>query len=264
LISSNGIIPISDKRDVAGPIARTVKDAAHILSILAKSDSSDDHSSQESNGPTPDFAASCTKTDLKGTRIGVPRNIPGASSEYVVSQFERTLKTLKQAGAEIIEDTNLAGIELWKDLSARTRTMAVISDMKDSMSRYFQSLVTNPLNIKSLVDLIRLTKDTKEEDYPERNVAFFEEAQSVRQDEPAFVDFQNIEEYIAGEGGIPGAIDKWSLDAVVCPSSDGLISTFAAIARAPAISLPMGSYPQGTPVEMDSISDLVTVAPGIP
>jgi amidase len=76
-------------------MARTVKNAAHILAILAKPDSSNDHSSQESNGSTPDFAGSCGKSDLKGTRIGVPRNIPGPSSEYVASQFEHTLKILK-------------------------------------------------------------------------------------------------------------------------------------------------------------------------
>ena len=71
------------------------------------------------------------------------------------------------------------------------------------------------------------------------------------------------EQYYGGEGGILGAMEKYKLDVLVTPSTLGVANDLAAKMGFPVIMVPLGYYPDGTPVEHDS-EGMVTVAPGMP
>jgi len=71
------------------------------------------------------------------------------------------------------------------------------------------------------------------------------------------------DEYIIGEGGIAGAIERKDLDVLMMPTSSMTMSTFATKAESPVLSVPLGYYPPDTEVEYDPKNGLVTVAPNI-
>jgi aspartyl-tRNA(Asn)/glutamyl-tRNA(Gln) amidotransferase subunit A len=116
-ISCHGIMPLSWEQDHPGPMARTVRDAALMLSVMAGWDAADPVSARE---PVPDYAAALAD-GVDGWRIGLPRGyaLQGISSE-VRSAFERALDTLVALGAEVVdvqvpglEDGISAGLVIW-------------------------------------------------------------------------------------------------------------------------------------------------------
>jgi aspartyl-tRNA(Asn)/glutamyl-tRNA(Gln) amidotransferase subunit A len=99
-VSKQGVIPLSDSLDHAGPMARTVEDAALILQAIAGPDPDDPTTSDR---PVPDYAASL-KGDIRGLRIGVPQNDAlSGTSEDVLQAVEEALRTLAGLGAKVVE-----------------------------------------------------------------------------------------------------------------------------------------------------------------
>lgn len=102
------VIPISERQDTIGPMARTVKDAAIILQAIAGPDKNDNYTLASPFGShLPNYVAACTLSGLKGKRIGIPRNVINtldASSEPIVSAFEAAVSVISKAGATIVEE----------------------------------------------------------------------------------------------------------------------------------------------------------------
>src|SRR5262245_40077133 len=94
LISRRGVIPNTSYQDTAGPITRTVKDAAMLLNVLSGSDPADARSS-EADAHKTDYVSGLRPDALKGARIGVLRGMRGASSESVQPVFTAALEVLK-------------------------------------------------------------------------------------------------------------------------------------------------------------------------
>lgn len=99
LVSRKGIIPISHTLDTAGPMARTVRDAAMLLSVLAGADDGDP---AVSNVPAPDYLSGLTG-DLTGMRIGISRLPSWDVSLEQQDAAERAIELLRDAGAEFVE-----------------------------------------------------------------------------------------------------------------------------------------------------------------
>lgn len=158
LLSRSGIIPISITQDTAGPIARTVKDAAILLSALTGIDN-DDLITKESNGKIEkDFSASLDKAGLAGKIIGVEKShLEG--HEEVITLFKTAIDVLKKAGATIIE------IDLLKKTNELNDAEFTILkyEFKDGLNKY---LAAGNTNIKSLADVIAFNNANKNKAMP--------------------------------------------------------------------------------------------------
>jgi amidase len=136
--------------------------------------------------------------------------------------------------------------------------------MKIAINRYLSSLITNPQNIHDLQDLIDFTKACSAEGFPLRNVEGLEQANDTCPNSLLYQKMLDMDKYFTGEGGIEAALSRQRCDVMLLPTLSVTIQTFAAKAGSPAMSIPMGVYPLGTPVEKDARNGLINVAPGIP
>jgi amidase len=153
LVSRAGIIPITQTHDTAGPIARTVTDAAILLSALAGSDQRDpataaDHRFDYSQALDPDA--------LRGARIGVPRAFFGDDLR-VMQILDRAIETMKQKGAVIVPvpDDQFSPHRLEAAFPAYLTLLKY--EMKDSLNRYLQDRGPKA-PIKSLQDIIEFNE----------------------------------------------------------------------------------------------------------
>jgi aspartyl-tRNA(Asn)/glutamyl-tRNA(Gln) amidotransferase subunit A len=105
-VSRYGVIPLSDSLDHAGPITRSVRDAALMLRVIAGYDPDDGTSSRE---PVPDYSAACERT-VKGMRVGVIKELMRGPSSEVIESINRALKCLRDLGIEI-EEVSIPAIE---------------------------------------------------------------------------------------------------------------------------------------------------------
>src|SRR5712692_3674723 len=98
-VSRHGVMPLADSLDHAGPITRTVRDAALMLQVIAGHDPSDPTSSRE---PVPDFCSAIGRS-LKATRIGVIKQLRDGVGGEVLSSFDAAMAKLRDLGAEVEE-----------------------------------------------------------------------------------------------------------------------------------------------------------------
>ena len=98
-VSRYGVLPLADSLDHAGPITRSVRDAALMLQVIAGHDPNDATSSRE---PVPHYAAACGR-DIKGMRVGVVKELTSGLSSEVAASFNGALAQLRDLGAEVIE-----------------------------------------------------------------------------------------------------------------------------------------------------------------
>ena len=258
------IIPISERQDTVGPLARTVKDAAHVLQAIAGVDSNDNYTSAIPDGVVPDYLAACKSSALSGVRLGIPRNVMSLRSNQMngpmITAFEQSLAVLRAAGATIVENTNFTAAAEFQD----SNLPAVVSraDFVVNLSSYLGSLTSNPNNITSLADLRKFTQASPLEGFPTRDTAIWDAAlQNWNNTDPRFwLAYQQIL-YYGSDGGLLGAIERNDLDAVILPSITA--PDWAAALGAPIITVPLGFYSADVPVVNNSWG-LVESAPNIP
>lgn len=147
LISRDGIIPIAHSQDTAGPMARTVEDAAVMLQAMAVRDP-EDPASASFQAPVSDYLAALSVPGLAGVRIGVRRDYDGAGeNEEIERAYAGVILALRQAGAEIVDSVAV-------DIGGRIRQGTVLSyEFKHDLNAYLQSH-GSPNGMGSLADLI--------------------------------------------------------------------------------------------------------------
>src|SRR5207249_2387336 len=109
-LSRSGIIPISKTQDTAGPMARTVKDAAILLSVLAGVDSDDPVSNESNRKAQKEYTQFLDANGLKGKRIGIEKKFM-EGHEGVVGLYKQAIESLKNQGATIVEVELLKSIK---------------------------------------------------------------------------------------------------------------------------------------------------------
>src|SRR6202007_2042967 len=134
LVSRSGIIPISASQDTAGPMARTVADAAALLTVLAGYDPDDPATAPLRDRPPPDYSRFLDANSLKGVRIGVLRQFAGFH-EKVDAAFEQALATLRAHGAVLVDP---AEIPTAKKLDADEQVVLQY-EFKDGINRYLST-----------------------------------------------------------------------------------------------------------------------------
>ncbi|MEO5996346.1 MAG: amidase [Chitinophagaceae bacterium] len=158
LLSRSGIIPISKTQDTAGPMARTVRDAAILLSVLTGIDP-DDVVTNESGGKAPkEYTAFLDPNGLKGKRIGIEKSFL-KGHEGVVGLYQQAIKVLENQGATIVEVDLLKSIH---EIGSAEFTVLQY-EFKDGLNRY---LSTANAKVTSLADVITFNKQNEKKTMP--------------------------------------------------------------------------------------------------
>jgi amidase len=247
-------------------MARTVKDAAYLLQAIAGQDPADNYTSaQPFNGKLPNYVGACKLDALRGKRIGIPRNTFGTPTTVtapVFSAFNAALEVLKEAGAEIVDNTNYTAWDL--RLNSTAENTVLEADFIPNLAAYLGQLTSNPNNVTSLLDVRAFTQSFPLEEYPSRDTRGWNETLSlnITNTSPEFWAAYQENQYIGGIGGLLGALANYSLDAVVLPTR--YASGISAIIGAPVVTVPLGAYPANTTVVPNSRGNLNATAPNIP
>ncbi|KAF2009406.1 amidase signature enzyme [Aaosphaeria arxii CBS 175.79] len=265
LVSRDLVIPISEHQDTVGPMARTVKDAAYVLQAIVGQDTRDNYTlAAPYNGTYPDYVAACSPDALSGARLGIPwQNVLYANpNPEIVAQFQDELKELEAAGAVLVNVTYTGWDQFVAD-EGNTEVSILYTDLKPNLASYLAQLTVNPENITTLADVINFTRTFPPEEYPDRNTINLDNSQAINitlgsAEEWAMYQFN---QYLGGEGGLLGALERNNLTAVVLPSARS--STQSAIVGAPVVTVPLGAFPANTTVVRNA-RNLVTVGPNIP
>jgi amidase len=250
LLSRSGIIPISSTQDTAGPMARSVADAAVLLSVMTGIDSTDAASAR--SNPTlagQDFTRFLDPGALKGARIGVARNHFGWHPR-IDSVMASSLKTLREQGAELIDITGLPDHAALGDAEFQV----MLYEFKAGLNAYFASL-GDAAPVKSLAEVIAFNERNAD-----RELKFFgQETLIEAQAKGPLTEARYLEALArcrqwSRQDGIDGMMDRHRLDALVAPTTgpahaiellagDGGLggsSTLAAVAGYPSITVPAG------------------------
>ncbi|KAJ9193918.1 hypothetical protein DTO166G4_5850 [Paecilomyces variotii] len=261
------VVPISERQDTVGPMARTVKDAAKVLQAIAGKDSNDNYTMAiPFNESLPDYVGACKLDGLQGKRIGVARNVIDLSatndSAPIIAAFNNAIKIIASAGATIVEDANFTAYATYANSSIPESILQ--ADFVSDIAKYFSELETNPTNIHDLAQLRNFTQHFPLEDYPNRDTGIWDAALAagINNTSPEFWPMYQKNLYFGGKGGILGALKRHNLDAVILPT--GMAYPVSALVGAPLITVPLGAYPKGTQVEWNSRGDLVEQGPGTP
>ena len=158
LLSRSGIIPISKTQDTAGPMARTVRDAAILLGALTGVDSEDAVTSNSHGKAEKDYTQFLDVNGLKGKKIGIEKSFLKGQPD-VVALFQQAIALLKQQGATIIE------IELLKETSklGEAELTVLKYEFKDGVNKYLS--IANA-QVKTLADVIAFNKQNEAKAMP--------------------------------------------------------------------------------------------------
>jgi len=261
LVSRSGIIPISAKQDTAGPMARSVADAAALLTVLAGYDPDDPATAPLKTAPPPDYRKFLDSGALQGKRIGVVRKFAGFDDE-VDLVFNQALQVLQAQGAIIVDPVELPNTD---KLAADEKT-ALLYEFKDGLNRNLAARIgTSP---RSLAEVIAWDKAHAAQEMPwfGQDVLVDAQARGPLTD-AAYVQARDRAQRLAGREGIDAALAHDHLDALVAPTvgpahlSDlidgdhvlgGDIVAPPAIAGYPHITVPMGAV-HGLPVGLSFV-----------
>jgi amidase len=249
LVSRSGIIPIAASQDTAGPIARTVADAAALLGILTGVDSRDPATAPSAGNTQGDYTRFLDAGALRGARLGVARNFFGWHPR-VDRVMEAALEAMKGQEAVLVDPASLPPRQGLGDAEQQV----MLYEFKAGLNAYFDSLGPDA-PVKSLKDLIAFNEQNRDRELP-----FFGQEILVQADakgpptEQACLDARARCLKWAREDGIDALMNQHQLDAIIAPTTGpahtldlicgdrglGGSSSYAAVAGYPSITVPAG------------------------
>lgn len=253
LVSRSGIIPISVTQDTAGPMARTVTDAALMLNGMVGFDVADPAAAASEGRIAPDYAASLKPDALEGKRIGVLRQAMGYHPD-VDAAAEAAFETLAAHGAEVV-DIEIETYDRWNDPELEV----LLYEFKHGLNQYLKKS-GSPHG--SLEALIAWNKAHADRTMPIFGQEIFERAQAKGPlTDEAYRTAKDEARRLAGKDGLINALEANKLDAFVAPSmspawiidhvlGDHFVGAgygIAAVAGTPSITVPMG-HSHGLPL----------------
>ena len=257
LLSRTGIIPISASQDTAGPMARTVRDAAILLGALTGSDPRDPVTTQSNGHVEKDYTTFLNANGLRGARLGVARKFMGSNSE-VDRLIEAAIALMKQQGAEIVDPADLTSSD--HDMS-QAEGLILSYEFKAGVNAYLANLAPGG-RVKTLADLIAFNEQHSEREMPWFGQETFLKAQARGPlSEQIYLDALATSKKLSREQGIDAVVARHRVDAIIAPTAGpswvidwvngdfdtGGCSTPAAVAGYPHLTVPAGFY-QGLPV----------------
>ena len=257
LISRSGIIPIAHSQDTAGPMGRTVTDAAILLGALTGSDPRDPATAISNGKALADYTPFLDPAGLKGARIGVARTYFGFDPR-VDRIMETCLLAMKEQGAEIVDPVAL----LDESKLSRSELEVLLYEFKVDLNAYLATLGPDA-PVHTLEEIIRFNELHKE-----RVMPFFDQERMIKAQARGPLTQKRYQNALqrnlqqSRQEGIDAMIQKHQLQAIVAPTggpawlidlvtgdrfSGGGFSSLAALAGYPHITVPAG-YIFGLPV----------------
>jgi amidase len=248
LVSRAGIIPISRTQDTAGPMARTVADAATLLTALAGVDPRDEATAAARNH-LADYTTALDPGALKGARIGVAREMAGFHPA-VDTLFEEALAEMKRQGAEIVDPADVPHRKELYD----PEYQVLLYEFKAGLNEYLASLGPDA-KVKSLEEAIAFNQEHRDRSMPYFGQEIFLEAQEKGPlTTPEYLEALATCRRLSREEGLDVVFDEHRLDALVAPTGApawttdlvngdhflGGSSTVAAVSGYPSLTVPMG------------------------
>jgi amidase len=256
LVSRAGIIPISHTQDGAGPMTRTVKDAAILLGVLTGVDRSDAATIASEGKSLTDYTRFLDPNGLKGARIGVARKYFGFSEE-VDALMNELLDVMKKEGATLVDPADIETFGKFDDSELMVFYYELKADLNAYLSRLGPSAPVHTL--KEIIDFNEKNKE-KEMPYFGQDIFIKSEAKGPLT-EKEYLDALDKNRKLARTEGIDALMDKNRLDAIIAPTAGpscltdllngdhftGGSSNAAAVAGYPNINVPAG-FIHGMPV----------------
>jgi amidase len=242
LISRTGIIPYSYSQDTAGPMARTVTDAAILLGVLAGKDDNDP-ATWRMNQSEFDYVACLDHGGLTSAKIGVYRNVSPEmfhdEDEYDDLLFNEAVKELRKAGAHVVEDIEIPSFHMeWGWNKVR-------SEFKHGVDNYLRTLPPSS-PVHSFHELVEWN-----ENHSEKALKYGQDKLKQRAvlenplTSPAYISEWISDLYYSQNDGIDYALEKYDLDAILFPSYVG--ADLCARAGYPSVAVPAGYKENGRP-----------------
>ena len=255
LVSRAGIVPIAHSQDTAGPMARTVGDAAALLSAMAGTDPQD-AATAPANQRKTDFLKALDTNALKGKRIGVVRSQFAAQSDQVAALTVAALGVLVAQGAILVDVTEIPNTANY----AETELTVLLTELKVNLPLYLAAYAPDA-PVKTLADVIAFNAR-----HAGRELKYFGQELLIKAEatsgltSKAYTDALANNRKYAGKLGIDAALAAGRLDALVAPTgglawltdfvngdnSGASFSSPAAVAGYPHITVPCG-FVQGLP-----------------
>jgi len=212
LWSRRGIIPISHTQDTAGPMGRTVADAAVLLGPLTGIDASEPQTKESEGHFRQDYLQFLDSNGLKGKRIGVWREAMGFH-EKVDKVMENAFELMTAAGAEIVETVEIPG----NSEVGRAGYDLLLYEFKDGLNKY---LTTRPeAKVKSLQDVIEFNEANRKQSMPyfeQERLLLAQEKGSLESDEYKIA-LEKVLRLSRAEG-IDKTLNQHGLDAIIAPT----------------------------------------------
>lgn len=256
LVSRHGVIPIAHSQDTAGPMARTVADAAVLLTAMAGSDLRDE-ATREAGTRAQDYVKFLDADGLKGARIGVVRANFGGRNDLASAVVEEALKVLHAKGAILIDPVEVPNVGKYD----QSELEVLLYELKAGMAAYLAEFAAGS-NLKTLKDLIDFNEQHRDREMPFFGQEYFLRAEAKGGlDSKEYLDaLANNHRYARAEG-LDQVLKEHRLDALVAPSGPpasltdfirgdpgGVSFTSpAAVAGYPHITVPAG-FVRGLPV----------------
>ena len=256
LVSRGGIIPISHSQDGAGPMCRTVRDAAILLGALTGVDPDDSATAASAGKSQTDYAQYCDPHGLKGARIGVARKYFGFN-DAVDALMEQSLNVMKTQGATLVDPADIATLGKFDD----TELLVFMYELKADLNAYLARLGPGA-PVRTLQDIIDFNDRNRQKEMPYFGQDLFVKAQSKGPlSEKEYLEAVEKNHQLARTEGIDALMDKYHLDAIVAPTggpawltdlvngdhSAGGSSNAAAVAGYPNVNVTAG-FLSGLPV----------------
>jgi amidase len=256
LISRAGIIPISHSQDGAGPMCRTLRDAAIMLGALTGVDPEDPATAASAGRSHTDYAQFCDPDGLKGARIGVARKYFGFN-DAVDALMEQSLDVMKKQGATVIDPADIATLGKFDE----TELLVFMYELKADLNAYLARLGPGA-PVKSLQEIIEFNERNRQKEMPYFGQDLFLKSESKGPlTDQAYIDALAKNHQLARAEGIDATMDKYHLDSIVAPTGGpawltdlingdhvaGGSSNAAAVAGYPNINVTAG-YLWGLPV----------------
>jgi len=256
LVSRSGIIPIAHSQDTAGPMARTVTDAATLLTAIAGIDPEDAITNESRGHSSPDYTQFLDANGLRGARIGVVRKNFGFNDQ-VDQLINSSLDVMKRLGAEIVDPAEIETAGKFDD----TELEVLLYELKADLNKYLAGLGPRA-PVHSLKEIIEFNERNREREMPYFGQDLFIKAEAKGPlTDKDYLEALAKNQRMSRTEGIDAVMTKNKLDALVAPTGGppwptdlingdhftGGYSTASAVAGYPHLTVPAG-YIHGLPV----------------
>jgi amidase len=249
LVSRAGIVPIAHSQDTAGPMARTVADAAILLGALTGVDTDDPATGSSQGKALTDYTRFLNPHGLHGSRIGVVRKSFGIS-DAVDGLMNQAIDEMKRQGAVIVDPADIESMEQ----VGESEFQVLLYELKADLNSYLAALGPGA-PVHTLEEIIKFNEHNREKEMPYFGQDTFVKAQAKGPlTEKAYLDALEKDHRLTRKEGIDAVMEKFQLDALVAPTGGpafltdlidgdhdvGGSSTPAAVAGYPNITVPAG------------------------